>query len=143
MFNSPSDIENYFPLNGSFYGNEIDDNCINSGFPLSYENSFYEEKQDDKNISTNYKSNSNECHSDTNIKFSKKESSNDDNSSINYFPFDEIKDKFPNFKGIFKKDFNIEKAEKKLSNIKTKRDKNDQDDLEDLENLLEKNENQN
>ena len=53
--------------------------------------------QYEKEFSTYFKSNVNEYHSESIIKFFNKDSLNEDNSSNNYFSFDEIKEKIPNF----------------------------------------------
>ena len=106
------------------------DNLIFTDFILAPQNLLYEINHEDREITTNNKSNSNEFLSEKKDKSSNKESSKDDNSSIDYDSFDKIKEKLPKFKGILRKNQYIIIVEKKLCNKKRHRGQNDKANLE-------------
>ena len=125
-----SDNDNDNHLNDSLLRNVIGNNIINNPFFLVPVIPFFGEYQDDKEIPIYSISNLNENYSEGNIiNSSIIESSNGDNSSIKFYSFDKIKEKFQNsdFNEKMEKDNIIEEEEQKLCSKKRKRNKTSQD----------------
>ena len=114
-----------FLLNDSF---ENVNNLIFTDFSLAPQNLLYEGNHEDREITINYKSNSNEFLSEKKDNLSIIESSNGDNSSNKFYSFDDITEKFQNsdFNEKLKKNSIIEEREQKLCSRKRKRNKTSQ-----------------
>ena len=132
-------------LNNFLFKNEFENNnnIFYNSFASAPEITSFEENPDNREISTNSKSNENLL--EKRVKSSEKESSNDD-SLIGYYSFDKIQAKFPNFE--LRKNPYFKIGEKKLCNKKRQRDSQEnpvteENDNEEIIELEEENENKN